>query len=62
MENWREHRGGPCPVEPETKLIVRYRSGHVSAPIMARQRRWQAWRPKVGLSAWDITAWRPAPA
>lgn len=30
---WIEHDGGPCPVEPETLVYVRFRNGHVSGIV-----------------------------
>ena len=53
------HRGGQCPVPPETKVDVRYRNGMVTESIKARERRWEAWR-ELGDSDWDIVAWRMA--
>ena len=51
-----KHAGGPCPVDPETMVIVRYnnglcagasqRDGIKAAPIMAKERKWD-WRSKT---------------
>jgi hypothetical protein len=57
-EAWSDHRGGPCPVGGDKKIVVRYRNGIQSPEIAARERRWEAWPRDIGDSDWDIVAWR----
>lgn len=57
-DEWTSHRGGPCPLPPQQKIIVRYRNDMVSEAIEARQRRWVAWGAEIGDSDWDIVAWK----
>jgi hypothetical protein len=59
QSGWQSHRGGSCPVAPDTKVQVRYRNGVVSDTIPASQRRWEAWRD-LGDTDWDIVQWRSA--
>ncbi len=54
------HDGGPCPVDPETMVHVRYRNGKVSGPIKASARRWERWRRPPFDTDWDVVAWEKA--
>jgi hypothetical protein len=61
MAEWTPHAGGPCPVDPEKPVAIRYRNGQVQALFKARQRRWENWPPPLHSSDWDIVAWSPLP-
>lgn len=55
---WQQHDGGDCPVEPATRLIIRFRNGQEAGPAPAANWRWKLW--SVGKTDWDIVAWRLA--
>ena len=54
---WSDHHGGEMPATGDRRVLIRYRNGVVSEPILARERRWMAWPADLGDSDWDIVAW-----
>ncbi len=53
---WREHDDGDCPVEPATRVVIRFRNGQEAGPALASDWRWKMW--SIGKTDWDIVAWR----
>lgn len=65
--DWVPHHGGEFPIDPdqpEPEIMIRYRNGRVVGPLRPSSRRWAAFPAhvgqRVGVSAWDIAAWRLA--
>lgn len=50
--NWRPNPERK-PRRPDVLVIVKYRNGVVSEPLLTGQRRWEPW--PFGQTDWDIT-------
>lgn len=63
-DGWIEHDGGPCPVPPQRRVIVRYRSDPDDFDF-ARYRTFTAGNVPWGRYEWaqesEIVAYRPEP-
>lgn len=58
-DGWIDHDGGEMPIPGDRRVRVHYRNGTTSDPVLARQRRWKAWKTDIGESDWDIVSWSP---
>lgn len=59
-QGWRDHHGADRPVDPDTVVHVRFRSGGERGPYPARNWRWRGWTNPIRETAHDIIAWRLA--